>query len=349
MTDLGTLTLDQLRLLVAVAETGTFSGAARRLHRAQSSVSYGIAHLEETLGVRLFERGGRRPVLSETGRALLEDARRVLDAAGRLRARAAAMTEGAEAAVHLAIDAICPATLLVELGRAFQARFPQTALILRSDVLEAVPALVLDRSCSIGIAGPAGAEHESLEARLLGHVAMVPVASTEHPLASLPPPIGTAQIRDAVQVVISQSTSAALGSRRSVLSAITWRVADPSTKLTLIRAGLGWGTLPLDLVREDLDAGRLVRLHLEAWGEAPLLVPLSVVTRGSDPPGPAGQWVCATLVELGARLLRVAPPAPDLPEGQRLHLGVLAGTIEVPDDFDAPLVDFERAFDGTED
>ena len=52
----GTPTLDQLRVLLAVAEAGSFSGAAKRLNRAQSVVSYGIANLEAQLGLTLFER-----------------------------------------------------------------------------------------------------------------------------------------------------------------------------------------------------------------------------------------------------------------------------------------------------
>ncbi|HHT8929941.1 TPA: helix-turn-helix domain-containing protein, partial [Burkholderia cenocepacia] len=49
--------LEQLRAFIAVVEAGSFSGAARRLERAQSVVSYAIANLESLLGVPLFERG----------------------------------------------------------------------------------------------------------------------------------------------------------------------------------------------------------------------------------------------------------------------------------------------------
>ncbi|HKT92028.1 MAG TPA: LysR family transcriptional regulator, partial [Paraburkholderia sp.] len=52
--------LEQLRALIAVAETGSFSAAARQLDRAQSVVSYTIANLEALLGVALFERGKRK-------------------------------------------------------------------------------------------------------------------------------------------------------------------------------------------------------------------------------------------------------------------------------------------------
>jgi hypothetical protein len=71
------LTLDQLRILVAVEEEGSFSSAARRLGRVQSAVSQSVQALEATLGVALFDRSERTPKLSDAGRALLADARQV--------------------------------------------------------------------------------------------------------------------------------------------------------------------------------------------------------------------------------------------------------------------------------
>ena len=57
MTEPGTPTLDQLRVLAAVAEAGSFSAAARRLHRAQSVISYAIANLEQSLAWRCSTAG----------------------------------------------------------------------------------------------------------------------------------------------------------------------------------------------------------------------------------------------------------------------------------------------------
>ena len=62
------LTLDQLRVLVSVAESGSFSAAARRLGRVQSAVSQSIQTMEATLGLALFDRSTRTPALTEAGR-----------------------------------------------------------------------------------------------------------------------------------------------------------------------------------------------------------------------------------------------------------------------------------------
>jgi LysR family hydrogen peroxide-inducible transcriptional activator len=74
--------LHQLRYVVAVAETGGFSKAARRCYVAQPSLSQQIKKLEQELGQKLFERLGRNTVLTEAGRALLPRARLILKEAG---------------------------------------------------------------------------------------------------------------------------------------------------------------------------------------------------------------------------------------------------------------------------
>jgi DNA-binding transcriptional LysR family regulator len=71
------VSLDQIRTFIAAVDEGSFSAAGRRLGRAQSVVSQTLANLEGQLGVQLFERSGRYPVLTGEGRALLTDARAV--------------------------------------------------------------------------------------------------------------------------------------------------------------------------------------------------------------------------------------------------------------------------------
>jgi DNA-binding transcriptional LysR family regulator len=75
-----TLEPDLLRTFIAIAETGSFTAAARRVHRTQSAVSMQIKRLEEGLGRSLFEREGRSSGLTAHGEILLDHARRILRA-----------------------------------------------------------------------------------------------------------------------------------------------------------------------------------------------------------------------------------------------------------------------------
>ncbi len=295
-------TLDQVRVFVMVVESGSFTEAARRLRRAQSAVSYAIAGLERNLGIRLFDRTGRRPVLTAEGAELLPDARRVLAETARLQARAWQLSGGREMRLAVAVDAIAPPELLVELGRGFQAEWPDVALSLRTDVLEAVDELVAQGHCQLGVSGMAARRDDLLDRRLLGEMEVVPVAAPDHPLARHAGPIPTRLARDHVQIVISPRTADPGSDGPNVLAHTTWRVADAATKHALLVAGLGWGTLPRRRVAEDLAAGRLVPLRLETWGDRPIRVALHTVARSDRPLGPAARWLRDHLHQSAERL-----------------------------------------------
>src|SRR5271163_1395733 len=148
------LTLDQLRVFEVVAETGSFSAAARKLRRAQSAVSYAIGNLETQLGVALFERGRQRPVLTAAGSSLLGDARAVALKVDGLRARARGLQEGLETELALVVDVMFPMAVLVEALDAFRQLFPTVGVRLYVETLGAVAQAVLDGTCRIGIMGP---------------------------------------------------------------------------------------------------------------------------------------------------------------------------------------------------
>ncbi len=136
MSAVGTPTYDQLHLLLAVVDEGSFAAAARRLGRAVSVVSYGIANLEARLGLTLFERAGtRRPVLTDDGKAILAEARMVARGMDGLRARAKGLHDGLEAEIGLVVDVMLPPDRLGAALRAFNAHFPTVSLRLHVEAL----------------------------------------------------------------------------------------------------------------------------------------------------------------------------------------------------------------------
>src|SRR5258708_26160524 len=98
------VSLDQLRTFIAAVDEGSFSAAGRRLRRAQSVVSQTLANLEGQLGVKLFDRSTRFPVLTDQGRALLADARVVAGNVDLFKARAKNFAGGVEAEFSGALD-----------------------------------------------------------------------------------------------------------------------------------------------------------------------------------------------------------------------------------------------------
>lgn len=296
---LETFTLDQLRALIAVIEEGSFSAAARKLHRVQSAISASMANLETQLGVTLWDRSSKVAKLTEQGQAVLAAARKVCAEVDSLRKLTAGMVLGVEASVSLCVDILFPLTALVDLCERFKAEFPSVDLRVDTQTMTGVSARVLDGAATIGVASPMGVA-PGLERRVLTAIKMVPVVAGSHPLAQLRGPIPTAQLRDEIQLVLSELHSEGHPDQ-AVLSTRTWRVRDVHTKHALLRAGLGWGNLPEHLVYDDVRAGRLARIRVEAWGDDEHTLYLSAVFRGDVTFGPAHRWLLTQLEGLCLR------------------------------------------------
>ncbi|MBB3945867.1 DNA-binding transcriptional LysR family regulator [Rhizobium skierniewicense] len=283
-------TLDQLQVFLSVAETGSFSAASRALNRAQSVVSYSIANLETQLEVTLFERNGvRQPKLTEEGAAMLEHARRIVAGLQDLRARAKGLKQGLEAEVTLAISTMVPAEAVVAVLRDFREQFPTVALNLSVGELGMVMEMVLNRKAGIGIGGAMFHQDDGLVIDKVGHSFMIPVAAADHPLVLLNRPLTLVDVREEVQLVVTDASGLTKGKDFNVLSYKKWRVSDIATKYQLIKGGLGWGGLPASVVRDDIINGDLKALELDSYegGEYPLYA----LRKADTPCGPAATWL----------------------------------------------------------
>jgi DNA-binding transcriptional LysR family regulator len=289
MPDPGTPTLDQLWVFLTVVEVGSFAGAARKLGRATSVISYTIGNLEAQLGVILFDRiTTKKPRLTDAGRTVFAEARVVAAGVNGLRAKVKGLLEGLEAELHLALDVMLPADRVVDALKAFQEIYPTVTLRLYVEALGAVTQMVLDRAATLGVSGPLNRTIDGLERVEVGSVPLVPVAAPTHPLAlagSNPPGAG----RDHVQLVLTDRSALTRGEEFSVLGTRTWRLGDLGAKLMLLREGIGWGLMPLPMVADDLRSERLVRLDMpdSRGGD----YRFQAIYRADTPPGPAGAFL----------------------------------------------------------
>jgi DNA-binding transcriptional LysR family regulator len=147
--------------------------------------------------------------------------------------------------------------------------------------------LILDRTSSIGVRGPPDVEIDRLERIGVGSVNLVPVASPEHPLAQGENAIGAG--RNHVQLVLTDRSPLTSGQDLGVMGTHTWRVADLATKHMLLREGIGWGTMPEPMVRDDLASGRLVLLDLPDFKGGHYR--FFAIHRTDTPPGPAATFL----------------------------------------------------------
>jgi DNA-binding transcriptional LysR family regulator len=186
---LASVSLDHLRMFIAAADEGSFSAGGRRLRRAQSVISQTLANLEAQLGVKLFDRSSRSPVLTGQGLALLAEARAVVSRMDAFKARAKGLSGGLEPELSVVVDVMFPLEALTTAVAAFQAELPATPLTLYVEAPGAVLQPVMDGRCAFGVMG------------------------------SLPPPLHTSHL----------SACSAWDGRSSRLHRIPWRHSGPDS------------------------------------------------------------------------------------------------------------------------
>src|SRR5471032_1730476 len=285
------VSIDQLRAFIASVDEGSFSAASRKLHRAQSVVSELVSSLEGQIGVALFDRSGRYPVLTPQGAVLLADARSIASGVDGMKARAKGMAAGLEPELSVVVDVLFPIAPITEAAKEFREKFPRTPLRLYVEALGAAYQPVLDVIAGFGIVGSLPLLPSGLTAERLTGVAMVMVAAGEHPLAKYEGTIPKSELAKHVQLVLTDRSSLSKGREFGVMSASTWRLADLFAKHEFLLSGLGWGGMPAHAVQGDIAAGRLVELAIEELPPGGLMLPMAAVYPTAAPPGPAGRWL----------------------------------------------------------
>jgi DNA-binding transcriptional LysR family regulator len=289
VTVLDGVSLDQLRTFIAVADEKSFSAAGRHLRRAQSVVSQTMANLEGQLGVKLFDRTARLPVLTDQGRALLTNARAVAGDVDALKARAKNLAGGLEPELSVAIDVMFPPAPLTDAVAAFQQEFPSTLLNFEVES-SAVIERVLDGGSVVGLVGSWSRMPPNINREPLLTVSVPTIVSPQHPLASYLAPIPTSVLAEYIQLIHMDPADVSPSRGSAVRSARFWRLSHPGAKLAFLRAGLGYGALPMHMIEADLASGALVQIRLEDAPSEGFAIAMSAIYRTDSPPGPAGRW-----------------------------------------------------------
>ena len=291
---IGTLTLDQLRVLVAIADAGSFSAAGRRLGRAQSAISQSVATLEAVQGVELFDRDGYRPRLTEVGRVLVGQARLVLAGAARFEDVAAGTRAGVEAELTLAIDPLVPSAPLIDGLRALRETFPNLPVSFSTEGLGGALRRLRSDDASLAVCLLLPTVPDDIIAYSLMRVAMRPVVAPDHPLAALGRPAARADLEPHVQLVLADPVEPG-GPNYGLESARLWRFVDLGRRLDFLLAGFGWCRMPDHVVAGPLADGRLVALEIENDTAPPDGLTIFAAHRRDRVLGPAGRWLLDAL------------------------------------------------------
>jgi DNA-binding transcriptional LysR family regulator len=259
------LSIDSLQVIDAIDRKGSFSAAASELHRVPSAITYSVRQLEEALGVALFDRRGHRAVLTEAGRELLKEGRKLLEAAADLECRVQQVARGWESELRVALDALVAVHKLYGIVAEFYGENSGTRLRISAEVLGGTwDALASGRAdLVVGAAGDAPSGR-NFATQPLGRVRMLLVAAPFHPLASEREPVTEARVQRHRAVSVADTSrllaprTVGMLSGRDVLT-----VPSMEDKAAAHIAGLGVGFLPSWIAEREAAAGRLKVLRAE--------------------------------------------------------------------------------------
>lgn len=259
------MTLEQLKMLIKVAELGSLKGASEALFKTQPAISQGIKQLEAQLGLQLFSRQGYRLSLTDNGKQIYQHAQHLVNEASQIKQLATFLTSGNEASITLAIEASYDLKRILPVLEMTQNEYPHTQIILRQEyingALEAVKSeqadLALTTIDNLALLTGNYQAHKLYQGNLCNVAA--PKLLQRHPKLSL-----VTELKDEYQIVVQDSGQSSRGINYSVQTGQRcWYVNDFSTKKTLIMSGIGWGRLPDYMIKDELQSKSLVAVQLK--------------------------------------------------------------------------------------
>jgi len=253
-------TLEQWRMLLAIADHGGFAQAAAAIHKSQSSINHAVHKLQDQLGLELIEVIGRKTTLTEAGELMCRRARQLLDQAEQMEELAEILTQGVEAEIRIAIDEMFPPQLLAGALQQLSCDYPHTRVQLMETILYGGPEKLLAGEADLIVASevPQGFLGEALL-----EIEFVAVAQRDHPLHQWGRPLNLSDLEQHRQVVVRDSASSRRTDSGWLGADQRWTVSHVATSVDMICQGTGFAWLPLSRIADKLQAGDLLELPLE--------------------------------------------------------------------------------------
>jgi len=281
------LDLDSIRVLNTVVEQGSFSAAAKKLHRAQSAVSYQIRKLENSLNLSIFDRQKYRAVLTAEGHAILSEGRRLLAQAENIEQLARQLAQEWEPSFEVVIDGILDIAPIMSVIKMLINEDIPTKISLTMEYLGGVQHRFEQNQADLMIVKEYRASAQLLS-QPLSKVACLLCAAHDHPLAKSKK-VDLDTLQQHIELSVHDSSNQDLysvehmhfgGERMFYLS-------DFKSKKEAVLQGIGFGWMPHYLVEKELSNGSLVEIkyqHGSRFDFTPHLV-----WRAEKPLGKTGQ------------------------------------------------------------
>ena len=257
----------QLKAFVAIAETGTFTAAAERVHVTQAAISMQIRQLERETGAKLFVRAPRRVILTEAGEKLLERAQAILREHDAALHEMAALTGAERGRLRIgSASARVSGDPLPEILKQLKSDHPKVETSVMSGTSEELVKHLMAGEIDVAFVS-LPVEARGVQTELLNEDYLVAIASPRHKLSK----------QKVVSAYSLANEKLILGERggntRRLIdqffshAGVTPKVAMELSRLAAIKrmveADMGVGIVPLQSVLDEVAQGRLVRWWIE--------------------------------------------------------------------------------------
>ncbi|MEZ8989347.1 LysR family transcriptional regulator [Vibrio breoganii] len=249
---------EQLKVFVAVCESGSFSAAARKLKRAQSGVSQSIANLEITIDQELFNRKKNIPVLTNTGKALLPVAKSILDQQKYFDQKVESLIQKDEHELIIAVDESILDRNFINIISSLADQFPITNFDIITTSTFDVEDLVRCGKAQIGIIYADGELKVDMDFFLLGQARFLTVSSATHELSQISV-VQDSDLKRYRQCVHRSSKQRELWFTYGI-SSMLWYANNHKTIIDLVAQNVGWANVPEMMVMEMIQKGDIVAL-----------------------------------------------------------------------------------------
>ncbi|ANJ54648.1 transcriptional regulator [Pseudomonas silesiensis] len=278
-----------LLAFVQAATQGSFSAAARKLGRSQSTISAAVASLEIDLNLTLFDRSSRKPGLTPAGHVVLQRAEAILAATSRLEMTASQLSQGVEAKLTVALSDTYQSDRFEEALGTFEQRYPDLELECLIAECDDLVALVQSGRAHVAFAERQDSYPPDLASSTVDERTEIALfVAHGHPLAAL------AKVdQEMLQQHRELRLATIVNPYESRAKGRVWSAPSYLMLLEMAQGGFGWAPLPRWLV-ERFGAGALQELQVRGW---PKTVSVDALWSRLNPPGPAGSWLIGKMLE----------------------------------------------------
>ncbi|VEB97839.1 Hca operon transcriptional activator [Cedecea lapagei] len=280
---------ESLEAFLQAVETGSFSAAARKLKKSQSTISSAIANLEADLGVTLFDRHARQPTLTAHGQRVLPYVQAIFAASERLDEISVRLADNVEPRLTFVLSDMWQTAHHESILRQFSGRYPDIEFeCMIAEDEDVIDSLQIGRA-HVGVLRVQESYPPDITvARLQVGAEMAIFIHRDHPLAKQKE-VRMDELHTVRQLVLKTFVRPGNVAARGPV----WSSPSLLLLLEMAEQGFGWGILPGWLV-EQFGHGVLTQLTVEGW---PQNLDVDVAWSNKTPPGPAGRWMIDRLRE----------------------------------------------------